>query len=128
MQLVKPILAGAVRSFAVREEASAKYNSWMQKRLVRTVWNFCDSYYRRESTNGKNFATFPGPVTLFWWLTHSPRYSDYAIVGGGQWQRARKVNGIVRVALQLVVITIAVGAVCGKRIWTVGGERAIELV
>jgi hypothetical protein len=114
MQLVKPILAGAVRSFAVREEVSAKYNSWMQKRLVRTVWSFCNSYYRRESANGKNFSTFPGPVTLFWWLTHSPRYSDYDIVGGEQWQRVRKVKGILRAAL--VVVTIAVGTLCGKRI------------
>ena len=84
MQLIKPILAGEVRSFAVREEASAKYNSWMQKRLVRTVWNFCDSYYRRESTDGKIFTPFPGPVSLFWWLARRPRHSDYEIVGGGQ--------------------------------------------
>ena len=111
MQLVKPILTGAVRSFAVREDASAKYNWWMQKRLVRAVWNFCNSYYRRESTNGKNFATFPGPVTLFWWLTYSPRYSDYEIVGGEQWEGVRKVKRIVRAGLRVVVMAIAVGTV-----------------
>ena len=40
MQLIKPILTGAVRSFSVREEASSKYNSWVQKQLARTVWKF----------------------------------------------------------------------------------------
>jgi hypothetical protein len=125
MQLVKPILAGAVRSFAVREEASAKYNSWMQQRLVRTVWNFCNSYYRRESTNGKNFATFPGPVTLFWWLTQSPRYSDYDIVGGERWRRVRKVKGILRAAL--VVVAIAVVGCAGRGVER-AAERAIQML
>jgi len=111
MQLVKPILTGAVRSFAVREEVSAKYNSWMQERLVRTVWNFCDSYYRRESTNGKNFATFPGSSSLFWWLARSPRYSEYEIVGGERWQRVEKVKKTVRTAVQVMVVTLAVGRV-----------------
>lgn len=81
MQLIKPIITGAVRSFAVREEASSKYNLWVQKRLAQTVWNFCHSYYRRESADGKIFGTFPGSVSLFWWLARSPRYSDYEIVG-----------------------------------------------
>jgi len=103
MQLIKPILAGEVRSFAVREEVSAKYNSWMQKRLVRTVWNFCDSYYRRESTNGKIFTSFPGPVTLFWWLARSPRYSDYEIVGGVQWRRMRRLRRVLQAGLRLIL-------------------------
>jgi len=102
MQLIKPILAGAVRSFAVREEASEKYNSWMQKRLVRTVWNSCTSYYRRGSTRGKIFATFPGPVSLFWWLARRPRYSDYEIVGGERWERGQWAKGIVKTMLKLM--------------------------
>ena len=88
MQLIKPILTGAVRSFVVREEASQKYNSWVQKRQAVTVWNFCNSYYRRESANGKIFATFPGPVSLFWWLARRPRFSDYETVRGERWQVA----------------------------------------
>jgi hypothetical protein len=113
MQLVKPILTGEVRSFAVCEEASSKYNSWMQKRLAGTVWNFCNSYYRRESAKGKIFATFPGPVSLFWWLARRPRYSDYEIVGGERWsggERGRK--GIWR-ALTLVGMMVAVGKLWG---------------
>lgn len=117
MQLIKPILAGAVRSIAVREEASAKYNSWMQRRLTRTVWNFCDSYYRRETTNGKIFATFPGPVSLFWLLARRPRYSDYEIIGGERWRRREGLRRIVGGALKIAVVIMALYALGGKLIW-----------
>ncbi|KAI9508293.1 hypothetical protein F5148DRAFT_1275811 [Russula earlei] len=103
MQLIRPILEGEVQSFAVREDVSAKYNSWIQKRLVRTVWNFCDSYYRREATSGKVFVHFPGPVSLFWWLARKPRYSDYVIVGGERWQRMRSIR---QTRLILIVMTV----------------------
>jgi len=106
MQLIKPILAGEVRSFAVREEVSAKYNSWIQKRLVRTVWNFCDSFYRRESTDGKNFTTFPGHVSLFWWLARSPRHSDYEIVGGERWQHMQRLKSVLRGGVRLILSLI----------------------
>ncbi|KAI0256955.1 hypothetical protein BJV78DRAFT_1168189 [Lactifluus subvellereus] len=107
MELIKPILEGKVRSLAVREEASAKYNSWLQGRLARSVWNFCNSYYRREGANGKITVTFPGPVSLFWWLARCPRYSDYEIVGGEKWERARKLRGLVRATFILVVAVYA---------------------
>jgi hypothetical protein len=113
MQLIKPILTGAVRSFAVREEASSKYNSWMQKRLAGTVWNFCNSYYRRESAKGKIFATFPGPVSLFWWLARRPRYSDYKVVGGERWQHAERQREGIWTALKMIGIMIVVVKVWG---------------
>ncbi|KAH9035524.1 hypothetical protein EDB85DRAFT_1943840 [Lactarius pseudohatsudake] len=114
MQLIKPILAGKVRSVAVREEASAKYNSWLQARLARSVWNFCDSYYRREGTNGKIIATFPGTVSLFWWLARRPRYSDYEVVVSGEerWPRLKRVSTllVVAVAVMLGVVSRELGA------------------
>ncbi|KAF8265945.1 FAD/NAD(P)-binding domain-containing protein [Lactarius quietus] len=85
-----PYPCGDVRSVAVREEASAKYNSWLQARLARSVWNFCDSYYRRSGENGKITVTFPGPVSLFWWFARKPRCSDYEVVGG---EERRRVGG-----------------------------------
>jgi hypothetical protein len=104
MQLIKPILAGTVQSVVVREEASAKYNSWLQARLARSVWNFCDSWYRRSGADGKITATFPGPVSLFWWLARSPRYSDYEVVGGeARWQ----VTELKR-TMTLLVVAVAV--------------------
>jgi hypothetical protein len=109
MQLIKPILTGAVGSFAVREEASSKYNSWMQKRLAGTVWNFCNSYYRRESAKGKIFATFPGPVSLFWWLARRPRYSDYEVVGGERWEHAERQREDIWTAIKFIGIMIVAG-------------------
>ena len=104
MQLIKPILAGAVQSVAVREEASAEYNSWLQARLARSVWNFCESYYRRE---GKITVTFPGCVSLFWWRARRPRYSDYEIIGSGKegWPngRLKRVNSLLLMAAVAVV-------------------------
>src|SRR5258708_3432262 len=109
MQLIKPILTGAVRSVTVRAEASSKYNSWMQKRLARTVWNFCNSYYRRESAGGKIFVVFPGPVSLFWWLARRPRYADYEVVGGERWQGGERARQGIWIALILAGIVIGVG-------------------
>lgn len=109
MQLIKPILAGTVRSVVVREEASAKYNSWLQARLARSVWNFCNSYYRsyyrRSGDDGKIVVTFPGPVSLFWWLARRPRYSDYEVVRGeDRWQ----MHELKRAMTILVVAGVAV--------------------
>lgn len=111
MQLIKPILAGKVRSVAVREEASAKYNSWLQARLARSVWNFCDSYYRREGTNGKIIATFPGTVSLFWWLARRPRYSDYEVVVSGEegWPRLKRVSTLLVVAVAAMMLGVVRG-------------------
>lgn len=81
----------------------------MQKRLVGTVWNFCNSYYRRESANGKIFVTFPGPVSLFWWLARRPRYSDYEIVGGERWKRTQRQREGIWTALKFIGIMIVVG-------------------
>ncbi|KAI0273330.1 hypothetical protein BC834DRAFT_203637 [Gloeopeniophorella convolvens] len=111
MQLVKPILEGAVQSFAVREEASARYNAWLQNRLRTSVWNFCQSYYRRESADGKNIAAFPGPVSLFWWLARKPRYADYEVVGGERWLRARRQRSWGGAAVAVLLLSVVLAGV-----------------
>jgi hypothetical protein len=104
MELIKPILEGKVRSIMVREEASAKYNRWLQSRLDKSVWNACNSWYRREGGNGKITVTFPGSATEFWWFARRPRYSDYDIVG----ESAKELNGGMTVLF--LVVSISVGA------------------
>src|SRR6266702_411987 len=123
MQLIKPILAGTVRSVAVREEASAKYNSWLQARLALSVWNFCDSYYRREGANGKIIATFPGCVSLFWWLARRPRYSDYEVVDSGEerWSHGRVLGELKRASPLLVMgVVVVLGIVRGDWVPNLG--------
>jgi hypothetical protein len=109
MQLIKPILAGTVRSVAVREEASAEYNSWLQARLTRSVWNFCDSFYRRGGADGKIIATFPGSVSLFWWLARRPRYTDYEVVVSGKERWPPELKRVSTLLLVAVAVALYVG-------------------
>lgn len=79
--MIKPILDGEIKSVDVKQQASDEYNNWLQDRMLTSVWNECHSYYRVGQT-GKNFATFPGPLTLFWWLARKPRWDHFTIVCG----------------------------------------------
>ncbi|KAF8077841.1 hypothetical protein FPV67DRAFT_1463188 [Lyophyllum atratum] len=72
LQLIKPILEGKAKSFEVREDATDKYNTWLQSRLSRSVWTDCNSYYQvGGNKQTKLIAPFPGPVGLLWWLARS---------------------------------------------------------
>jgi hypothetical protein len=75
-QLMKPVLQGKVMSYELTDEASDDYNRWLQERLNSSVWVECSSYYR-AGMNGKNFTTFPGPVTLFWYIARNPVWSHF---------------------------------------------------
>ncbi|KAI0320734.1 FAD/NAD-binding domain-containing protein [Amylostereum chailletii] len=110
LQLMKPLLEGKVQSFAVREEVCAKYNAWLQNRLARSVWNFCQSYYRGRSSDERNFETFPGPVMLFWWLGRKAKFEEYEMVGGERFARERRVKKWVRwVAISAVLAGVVSG-------------------
>ncbi|KII88360.1 hypothetical protein PLICRDRAFT_41529 [Plicaturopsis crispa FD-325 SS-3] len=88
MQMIKPILDGEIKSVDVKQQASDEYNNWLQDRMLTSVWNECHSYYRVGQT-GKNFATFPGPLMLFWWLARKPRWDHFTTVGGVKRPRKR---------------------------------------
>ncbi|KDQ61021.1 hypothetical protein JAAARDRAFT_32021 [Jaapia argillacea MUCL 33604] len=90
LQMIRPLLAGSVKSFEIRTEASAEYNRWLEKRLSESVWTECHSYYRVDGQMGKNVATFPGPLTLFWWLCRTPRWDHFRIIGVERWRRERR--------------------------------------
>jgi len=84
MRMVKPILDGKVDSFEVTFSASAEYNGEIQNRLQKSVWTNCNSYYR-SGGDGKVYATYPGPVTKFWWDTLIPKWGDYKVSGNRGW-------------------------------------------
>jgi len=109
MRSVKPILKGEVRSFAVREEASAirgcKNGSLDGVELLLVV-------YRHDSTTGKNLRSRGSdPLLVARWRA---RYSDYG-VGRERWLCVRRLKGILRVTLQLVVVTVVMGTLCGGK-------------
>ncbi|KAI0038078.1 FAD/NAD(P)-binding domain-containing protein [Auriscalpium vulgare] len=102
LQLIRPIVQRKALSFAPREEATVKYNAWLQSRLARSVWNYCSSYYRASGGQGRNFAIFPGPVTLFWLIARNPEWGDYDVVGGERWARERRAKRAAR----LIVLSV----------------------
>ncbi|KAF7973421.1 hypothetical protein HWV62_15231 [Athelia sp. TMB] len=75
-QLMKPLLEGKYKAIEVTEAACDEYNDWLQSRLNDSVWTECSSYYR-AGMNGKNFSTFPGPLTLFWKVARNPVWKDF---------------------------------------------------
>lgn len=75
-QLMKPVLENRVKAYEVTEEACDEYNMWLQNRLNSSVCLECSSYYR-EGMAGKNFVTFPGPLTLFWHIARHPKWDHF---------------------------------------------------
>ena len=95
LQLIKPILDNQAKSFEVTEEATAQYNTWIQDRLSKSVWTECNSYYQIDRQRGsKNVATFPGPVSLFWWLTRTPPWDKFHGVAAEAWEKQQRINQI----------------------------------
>lgn len=78
MQLMKPLLERKFKAIEVKESACDEYNEWIQERLGDSVWTECNSYYR-AGMNGKNFSTFPGPLTLFWHVARNPVWDHYLV-------------------------------------------------
>ncbi|KAL1706901.1 hypothetical protein EV121DRAFT_200448 [Schizophyllum commune] len=85
LQVMKPVLEGEAKSFEIKDEVVDRYNGWLQSRLRHSVWTDCMSYYRQDRREGKIVATFPGPVTLFWWLARRPKWDEWKGVGAEAW-------------------------------------------
>ncbi|KAK1236013.1 Palmitoylated plasma membrane-bound casein kinase [Marasmius sp. AFHP31] len=82
IRLIKPVLEGKIRSIEVTEKACGDYNDWVQGRLDDSVWKECNSYYHVANTRqSKLIATFPGPVTLFWWMTRAIKKDHWKVTG-----------------------------------------------
>ena len=64
LQLMRPVLQGKAAAFEVKESVFTRYNEWLQKRLVKSVWAHCRSYYRGRTEDGRNYAIFPGRFFL----------------------------------------------------------------
>lgn len=60
LQAIQLMRSNNLKSVEVRADAQAKYNTWLQKRMSKTVWQTggCKSYY--STASGKNTTLFPG--------------------------------------------------------------------
>ncbi|KAJ7932822.1 hypothetical protein B0H13DRAFT_2247188 [Mycena leptocephala] len=76
MKFVKPILDGLVSTFDVTTHATDTYNDLIQRRLARSVFVECQSWYRTDG-DGKVSSAFPGPMLLYGWWVRRPRWADY---------------------------------------------------
>ncbi|RDB21175.1 Baeyer-Villiger monooxygenase [Hypsizygus marmoreus] len=109
-QLIQPIIQGKAKSFEVTEEATDEYNTWLQKRLTRSVWTECNSYYQVGGQKETRItATFPGPVGLFWWLALRPRWSDFRGVAGEAWEKQRRKDNMKKRGILVLVLALAAG-------------------
>ncbi|MET7772949.1 NAD(P)/FAD-dependent oxidoreductase [Nocardia sp. NPDC005366] len=61
----------------VRAEPERQFNAAVQKRLVRTPWNFCTSWYRTAS--GRITNNWPGTVTSYRRRTRRLKPDDYTL-------------------------------------------------
>jgi hypothetical protein len=118
LQLIKPVLDGQAKSFEVTEEATDEYNAWVQDGLSRSVWTECNSYYQIDGKRGsKNIAMFPGPVSLFWWLTRTPPWNKFHGVAAEAWEKQRRIDKIKKWGgLTVLTLVIVLGYVFGDRV------------
>lgn len=108
LRLLKPIIDGRIQSVQITEKATDDYNNWLQSRLDDSVWKECNSYYHVTNTRqSKLIATFPGPVTLFWWLTRSIKEEDWKVTGATSNEWLEKKSNASRILVSLGVALAA---------------------
>ncbi|KAF7297438.1 hypothetical protein MIND_00977400 [Mycena indigotica] len=81
LKLVKPILAGLVKTFTVTSRATDAYNELIHARLARSVFVGCVSWYRTANGEGKVSSIFPGPMALYAWWLRRPVWEHYEADG-----------------------------------------------
>lgn len=107
LKLMKPIINGQAKSLEVTQQATTHYNTWIQKRMASTIFLSCFSYYRGDNRTGaKNVSTFPGMISLYWWITRKPRWNDFKVVGGEQWFYQRRKVALMNYALAGLMVSV----------------------
>lgn len=123
VQLLKPILEGKARSFEVTDVATNRYDEWLQRRLATSVWTECHSYYQSHMHNNfsesetksdsqsraRIIATFPAPVSYFWWMLRKPMWGDYIAVGAEPWFASMRRRKVLRFTVATALVGVAVG-------------------
>jgi len=110
MQLIRPVIEGKAKSFEITDDATDKYNEWLQGRLQSSVWTDCVSYYQAgRDSKTRIIATFPGPISLFWWFCRNPKWELFRGVGAEAWSRERKQRKLKKWTLGVLLLGIALG-------------------
>jgi hypothetical protein len=88
----------------VRKDVCDEYNEWVQNQFPRTVWSFCNSYYRADGQRGVINAIFPGTLTYFWWLARRAQRTDYVVVGAKEQKERGQVGNVAGVLVLFVAL------------------------
>ena len=76
-QAVQALAANPGRYLTVRPEVEEKFDARLQRRLDRSPWNFCHSWYRNAA--GRITNNWPGTVTQYRLLTRRLDLEDYQL-------------------------------------------------
>ncbi|KAF5348350.1 hypothetical protein D9758_010944 [Tetrapyrgos nigripes] len=121
LSLIQPIFEKRISSIDVKPQATDAYNEKIHKRLAKSVFVQCVSWYRKGGT-GKVTSIFPGTSTLFWWWLRKVKWDDYQSDEGSKeewerWVRREKRQRLRRCVKLLAVVLFAAGVrlVCQKR-------------
>ncbi|KZO92607.1 FAD/NAD-binding domain-containing protein [Calocera viscosa TUFC12733] len=110
-KVIKHMLQLKASSVEPKPEAEKRFNEWVQKELLDTVWGTekTDSWYRMP--NGKMHTLWPKSALSFYWTMMFPKWADMDFVG------ARKPNSKTSIVL---VWTALVAAVFGGAVYRFG--------
>ncbi|KAF8921179.1 hypothetical protein CPB85DRAFT_1269723 [Mucidula mucida] len=108
MEMIKPVIAGEITSFDVKEKICVEYNDWIQERLRHSVWSECRSYYHLDRDDKSRIvATFPGPVALFWWFCRRPKWRQWDIRGASTgWRKNERLWPAYEFLLSAVLVAM----------------------
>jgi hypothetical protein len=80
--LIKAVAAHPGHAIDVRAESAQRYNTRLRRRLRRSVWALCASWYRTSS--GEIPTNWPGPTLVYRLLTRKPHSGDYVLRNVGR--------------------------------------------
>ncbi|TFY82785.1 hypothetical protein EWM64_g1230 [Hericium alpestre] len=123
LQLYEPIISGVLSTIEPTVSATDAYNHMIDRRLSASVWSNCTSWYRTGAT-GRIFATFPGPLSMYWWYMRRPNWQHYQVQGGSKkfWEMKRRLAGVLR--LMLTFGSVGLGGLIGY-FWMEGTLGAV---
>ena len=78
-KIVKGCIDGGIARVTVKEQAVAKYNSWVGSRFVgRPEMDSCSAWYK-QGGGAVPVTNFPGGMSEYWWMTRKWRKDDYIL-------------------------------------------------
>ncbi|KAG1844700.1 hypothetical protein F4604DRAFT_1937390 [Suillus subluteus] len=113
LQLIEPVLSGSASSFTVKASPTDIYNTKVQERISRSVFEQCHSWARTNGT-GKVYNPFPWAATLWWWWLRKPNWDHYVAVGAEKWVWARRKKAVKNILKCAAVLMLSWSYISGS--------------